>query len=69
MKHFATKIVTIQHDTVNGTPCCRSVKHVDNEKLADIICLDYHNSNLKNDIALEISLACMVSHKPLHFRM
>lgn len=69
MKHFATKVVTIQHDTVNGTPCCRSVKPVDNEKLVDIIGLDYHNSNLKTGIALEYSLACMLSHKPLQFRM
>lgn len=69
MKHFAAKIVTIQHDAVDGTPCCRSVKPVDNGKLVDIICLDYHNSNLKNDVGLEFSLAYVLRHKPLHFRM
>lgn len=51
-----------------GTPCCRSVKSVDNGKLVGVICLDY-NSNLKNDIAVEFALACMLSPKHLHFSM
>ena len=54
----------IQHDIVKGTPCCRSVKPVDNGKLVDVICLDYPNSNLKNDIAVEFPLTCMLALNP-----